>query len=710
MKVFLSVLMIVATQLCLSQEPERKDTLNSERGDSLKYDIDEVVVIGTRATERIIDIPYSVFKVDRKELGLGKKVSAKDVLADVPGLFLQSRYGNHDLRISIRGFGTRSNSGARGVRILQDGIPESEPDGETVLDAVDFSSLGGVEVVKGNLSSLYANAPGGVINFVSDLYFPENYVASTNQYGKYGLRQNGFRLGLKGNDQRFLLSYQYRNLDGYRQHSNEYLHLANAVYETYLSRATITILGNFVKSFTRIPGTLTEEQFTADPFRANPLAIDNDFRRESSKGRLAIKIKTPLDETNSNELEVTGYGGIKELEKAERDYTFSTRYSLGALLHLTNRSEILNRKNALTIGMDYAYQSGPITAFDNLYGQPNRLQVNSETVPRLSNLGFYFLNHLNLIPARLDLFLSGRFDKDVFSSDILVPLSLTDTSRTFEKFTPKIGLSFKVLPSVALYTSYGLSYDFPALSELANTDYFVSKFSLNPDLDAQTSYNFEVGVKGNLVNRESEFMRKLFFEVTFFNYLITNEIVPYVVFNKPYYRNAARTNRKGLEVGIKSEPFEGIEVTANYTFTHFRYEDYKATIPLPNANQNDSVITYKGNTVPSVPKHILNLIVNYEFELSETASGLLQWDCDYITEMFTNDGNSERVSSYFYGNAMVGINLSFGRIGTVTYAGINNIFDKRYVGFVNVNDFSGLSRETGEPRTVYSGLRITFKL
>src|SRR6058998_851175 len=133
MRTSAAFLLVVATHLCFSQEPIPEDTLRHQEKDSLNYAIDEVVVIGTRATERIIDIPYSVFKVDRRELSIGKKISAKDVLADVPGLFLQSRYGNHDLRISIRGFGTRSNSGVRGVRILQDGIPESEPDGETVI-------------------------------------------------------------------------------------------------------------------------------------------------------------------------------------------------------------------------------------------------------------------------------------------------------------------------------------------------------------------------------------------------------------------------------------------------------------------------------------------------------------------------------------------------------------------------------------------------
>ena len=707
MKTLLFALVVVAAHTGFSQEPVRKDTLHEGEKDSLKYELDEVVVIGTRATERIIDIPYSVFKVDRKELGLGRKVSAKDVLADVPGLFLQNRYGSQDLRISIRGFGTRSNSGARGVRILQDGIPESDPDGETVIDAVDFTSLGGVEVVKGNLSSLYANAPGGVINFVSDLYFPDSYVATTNQFGKFGLRQNGFRLGLKGNDSRFLLSYSYRNLDGYRQHSDSYLHLVNGIYETYLSKATVTILGNFVTSFARIPGSLTEAEFNADPFQANGLAVDNDYRTQTRKGRIAIRVKTPLDEANNNELEVTGYGGIKELDRADKNYTISTRYSLGTLIHLTNRSEVLQRKNVLTFGMDYAYQGGPFTDFDNIFGQRDILPKD-EYYPRLSNLGFYFLDHINLVSEKLDLFLSGRFDKDIFRSDILFPYGLTDTVRTFQKFTPKAGINFKLLPFVALYSSYGLSYDFPASSELANT-LFSSQvnYSLNPDLDAQTSYDFEAGIKGNLVDAGSEFMRKLFFEVTYFNYIVDNEIVPFVIDNTSYFRNAAKTNRTGVEMGFKSEPVEGIELTTNYTFTNFKYKNYVPVIQLPGANDT---VSFKGNAVPSVPKHILNLILNYEFEISDDLSGLLQWDCDYITEMYTNDANTERLPAFFYGNAMVGINIGFGDIATVAYFGMNNIFDKRYVGYININDFNGRSRETGEPQTVYSGLRISYKL
>lgn len=95
------------------------------------YTVDEVVVTGTRTVKKIIDIPYAVERIDESQYKFNRKNSIDDVLGTVPGLFLQNRYGNHDVRISIRGFGSRSNSGIRGVRILLDGIPESEPDGQT---------------------------------------------------------------------------------------------------------------------------------------------------------------------------------------------------------------------------------------------------------------------------------------------------------------------------------------------------------------------------------------------------------------------------------------------------------------------------------------------------------------------------------------------------------------------------------------------------
>jgi iron complex outermembrane recepter protein len=698
-KYLLFIFIFLLISLAFSQEKER---------DSLKYETEELVITGTRTLEKIIDIPYSVFRVDKKELMFGKKVSAKNVLADVPGLFLQSRYGNKEIRVTIRGYGTRSNSGVRGVKILQDGIPESEPDGETVIDAVDFTSLGGVEVVKGNLSSIYGNSPGGVVNFISDLYFPKNFVTSTNQFGNYGLFQNGAKFGIRTNDYRFFMSYYYRNLDGFRHHNLESQHLVNSVFEGYIgNKSTISVLGNYTRGFDRLPGPITKQQFDTDPLQAYDLAVAKDFRTESKKGRLAVRFKTIFGKTNNNEIELTGYGGIKDFMKTDDvNYMLSTRNSVGSLLRYTNRSTIRDRINVFTVGMDYAFQSGPRTIFDNIAGQrgPN---VNDEFEDIQSNLGVYLENQFELIKGKSNVIFSTRFDRVGLTKNSLQYTGYIDTTRIFQNVTPKLGLNYKLTPYIALYTSYAIGVDIPTVSELDN-NYFTSniRYTLNPDLKPQKSQNFEFGIKGNVLNAKSEFMRKIKFEATFFDYVIRDELVPFTINQNTYFRNAIRTNRVGLEFGFMCEPFEGIEVVTNYTFTNFKYKDYRAVIQGPSGNYLEE---YSENKVPSIPQHILNFIFNYEFEISEKLSGLLQWDCDYLSKMYVNDNNSEIAPGYFYGNVMAGIDFSINNLNTILYVGANNIFDRRYIGYININDFFGRYYETGEPRTLYSGLNVSYK-
>jgi iron complex outermembrane receptor protein len=708
MKILIFAFLLLLTPLCFSQENEEEE---EEKNDTLKYEIQEVTVTATRTEKRMIDVPYSVFRVDRKELSYGKKVSAKDLLQDVPGLFLQNRYGNSDLRISLRGYGTRSNSGIRGVRILQDNIPVSETDGQTVVDEIDFNALGGVEVVKGNISSLYANAPGGVINFFTDLYYPQNFVKTSNQAGSHGLKQTDERIGVKTDNYRFTMSYNYKNVDGYRPHSSEYSNLVNGVYEGYIgSKATISILGNYVRSTIKMPGSLTQEEYNTDPFQAYNLAVSQDFKRLTKKGRLAVRFKTFAGKNESNEVEVTGFGGVKNLETADLlSYKILNRFTTGSFLRFRNKSKIAKRDNDFNIGFDYAYQSGPVIEYDNIGGNPGN-SINNETEDNVGNWGVYFYNQFSIVENKLDLFISGRYDKFIYERNNFVFTGIKDTSRIFEKFTPKVALNYKLTPSIALYTSYGLGFDVPAASELDNYGFSSNsgRTSLNPDLEPQKSNNFEIGIKGNLVNKKrAEWLRKMFFDITFFNYDLKDDIVPFVIGGKSYYRNAAKTNRTGLELGFKSEPVERVDLMVNYIFTDFKYKEYDALVldTLGNLMHQD----YSNNKMPSYPSHTLNFILEYEYKISKNVSGLLVFDCDYVTKMYVDDKNSQSTSPYFYSNPMAGINLTLGKVNVLGFIGASNIFNKRYIGFINTNDFLGRFYEAGEPRNVYGGVNISFK-
>src|SRR5688572_4905586 len=118
-----------------------------------------VVVTATRSDRNLYGVPLALSRVDRRNLFGVAGRGLDEALSLVPGVIAQTRAGGTDVRITIRGFGARgagdrSNSGTtRGIRILLDGFPETEPDGRTALDGIDLASTHSIEVVRSNASA-----------------------------------------------------------------------------------------------------------------------------------------------------------------------------------------------------------------------------------------------------------------------------------------------------------------------------------------------------------------------------------------------------------------------------------------------------------------------------------------------------------------------------------------------------------------------------
>jgi len=672
--------------------------------DTLQYETDEVVVTATRVQKKIIDIPYPVARLKTTQYKFDRKVSISDVLTPVPGLFMQSRYGNHDVRISIRGFGSRSNTGIRGVRILLDGIPESEPDGQTRIEAIDFNALGSIEIVKGNSSSLYTNAPGGVINFISDINYPSSFAVLHNEMGEFGMHRNGFKVGIRSGNVGFLTTYTYHNYNGYRPHSSDYWHILNSFLEIMPGEhSSFQTMFYFVNGMIRLPGSLTREEFDANPYAPAKTEKDFDFRRESKKGRLGLKYTTEFGSSYNNELELTAYGTIKYFERLSRNYRIMNRYGLGASARWTNRSEFFGLKNEFSLGGDLLYQTGPIEWYNNIGGtRENLYDVSDETI---GNSGAFFLNTTELIRNKFSILISGRYDRVYFDQKNRINESMND-ERIFEDFTPKVAFSYKLTPSIALYTSYGLSFDSPAGNEMDNFPTSSSPGTLlNPDLQAQESKNFEVGIKGQLIS-ERRFFSNLFFELTFFNIIIENEIVPYEVFSDFYFRNAAETNRTGIEFGANIELVKGLNLNAAYTYSNFSYNNY--LLASVDSLLQVSYKDYSGNIVPSVPEHNLYTAVSYAHPITPYLTGFAKVSNLYISEMFVDDANSDKTDSYSLVNLTLGFDFLFNRFNLLLSGGINNLLDETYAAFININSSSGRFFEAGEPRSYFVTLNLGY--
>jgi len=677
--------------------------------DTIEYETDEVVISATRTEQKLIDIPFSVQRVDQGQWKSSRKMGMNDVLSNIPGLWLQSRYGNHDVRVSIRGFGSRSNSGIRGVRILLDGIPESEPDGQTRLEALDFTAISKIEVIKGNMTSLYTNAPGGVINFFTDKYFPRPFVLSDNEFGSYDLRKNGLKFGLTSNDERFMATYSYENYNGFREQNQEYQTRFNSIYEADLNPvSTISIYGYYVNGLIKLPGSLTLSQFNENYLQANPRDLSRDTKRISNKGRLGITYNTKFGKKNNNFVEVTGYGTIKDLTRIAATYRIFSRYGVGSNFRIINQSLIANKKNEFSIGGDFYYQTGPINEFNNIGGiKGDELQtLTDETI---SNVGFYFTEQYYLLKDYLSILVTGRYDKVVISaSDLLA--SFKDTSRLFDKFTPKFAVNYKFLPNMSVFGSFGWGFDTPANNELDNFA-FSSDGGLkliNPDLQPQSTVSYELGYKGEVINKKSKFLSKTFIELSLFDTKIDNAIVPFTVDGNVFFRNAATVKRTGLEFGVNSQLINGLNLKAAYTYSNFRYGNYEARSIDASGNISDA--DYSGNKEPSNPDYNVSAEFSYQYTYKKNYTFFVKGTFQNVGSMFVNDKNAEeyKTSPYSLLGSQIGTDMTFKNFRILAFAGLGNITNEKYVSFIQINSDRLEFYEAGIPYNFFGGINFSY--
>ena len=88
--------------------------------------LEEVELKSIQLTTPIEQFPAAIYKKEISALWQGSQSSLQEYIEDLPGLisFNRSNYAQ-DLRISIRGFGSRAAFGIRSIKLIVDGIPSS---------------------------------------------------------------------------------------------------------------------------------------------------------------------------------------------------------------------------------------------------------------------------------------------------------------------------------------------------------------------------------------------------------------------------------------------------------------------------------------------------------------------------------------------------------------------------------------------------------
>ena len=102
------------------------------------------------------------------DFGKGRASTVRDMLDHQPGVFIQSRTGQEEARLSIRGSGIQRTFHGRGVLVTQDGLPLNLADGSFDMQNLDPAAYSRILVWRGaGAAGEGSGTLGGAIDFVS---------------------------------------------------------------------------------------------------------------------------------------------------------------------------------------------------------------------------------------------------------------------------------------------------------------------------------------------------------------------------------------------------------------------------------------------------------------------------------------------------------------------------------------------------------------
>jgi iron complex outermembrane receptor protein len=526
--------------------------------------------------------------------------------------------------------------------------------------------------------------------------FPASSLFLNNQFGSFGSMISGLQAAVKTDHYGFLTSYSYENWDGYRAHSKEYWNDVKLALKTIPSANTsLIILGSHVSGLVKSPGSLTKSEFEQDPFRADQRSIDRDEKSIADKGRLDIRYDAKFGKLLNNEIGISGSGDLGLYQCASKEYRIINSSAFGFEAWYSNIARFHHRTNIVNVGTDLSLKPQRTEYYDNLGGMRGD-QIEQITSEKTSNTGFYASDRLEIVPEKLFFLLFGRYDDVIYHvSEQTVP-SRSDR-RPFKAFTPKVSLDYDVLRWFALFATFHLGFESPADKELESPDPF---YLFNPTLSAQTSKNIEAGFKVNVEKEKSvSSFRNFQFRATFYRNYIDNEIVPYEVYGDVYYRNAARTNHLGIELESRLVLFKELSFDISYIFSHFIYDSYQ-TISMETDSKGNLVQVprdFSGKTDPAVPAQNLKLSLSYKYPVGKKINLMADVNYSGLSGMWVDDANSDKTRDYHLLNGFLECELKPGHFTITASAGLNNILNTVYAGYINTNSANNRFYAAGAP-------------
>ncbi len=677
--------------------------------------LETVTVTATRIAASSFDVPAAISTVSVQQLTSGALgINLSDDIGSVPGLLARNRNNYaQDQQISIRGIGANSTFGIRGVRIYQDGIPQTGADGQGQVSQFNLDSAERVEVLRGPFSALYGNSSGGVIQiFTADGREPDQ-LRSAAAFGSFGI----WRLGLDASGASGNLSYNadftHFSVDGYRPHSSADNESFNGKFGyTAGEHDRLTLVLNLVSRPDALdPLGLTPAQFAASPNAAAPAALLYDTRKDLQQQQGGLIWNHDLTDTQS--LQVMGYYGHRSVLQflaipisaqaapgssggvVDLDRNFG-----GADARWALKTELLGRPFTWVAGVSYDRQNELRRGYDNYID--TTLGVQGQLRRNENDITYDIDEYTQLswdVSSRVSL-LAGIRHSDVnfrVEDHFITPTNGDDSgSVTYSAGTPVAGIVFRAAHWLNLYASYGRGFQTPLGSELAYRPDGGSgpNFSLQP----ARSINTEFGAK-------LQWQPDLYAEATVFQTLTHEEIVVDTnLGGRSTYQNAGRTRRRGGEASLDWR-FTGLwHLQLAYTYVDASYSDAYHTCTAAPCSV-PTVTVPAGNLLPGVPRSDSYAALRYGADTGMRYLATAQ----YVSSVPVNDINSVFAPAYAVFGASAGWAAHYAYGDWSVFLRANNLFNRHYIGSVIVDDSNGRYFEPAGGFNILAGGSVSWR-
>ena len=681
--------------------------------------------------------PVSIAKIGETELKRGNGILMDDAInTNIPGVMMERRTFSAGQQFNIRGYGNgargtngiSSNFDGQGYKVYLNGIPITDAEGITLMDDIDFGSIGNVEVVKGPSGTLYGQAVAGVVNLKTKKADPGSIsIGQDAMIGSYGLQRYTTHLSIGKERSSIMANYGKQLYDGFMPHTKSKKDFVNVFGElTPNARQRINSYFGYSNSYDERNGEITKAAWDTLDYSGNPSYIKNNAHSNVMSFRTGLGHTYKFNESISNTTSAFGTGLISNVssaggwtDKSAINYglrsTIDVKLPLGKEVILSGITGTeLQMQNAQVLGYPMVTDSFNISG----YNIPGTLRSNQYTVSKTASLftewtlslPFEFSLTAGFGWSGLNIELNDRY----YVASNNNPSNPAGTHKPSQyknsfnnMYSPHIAINKVIAKQISVYASYSSGYKAPVSSYFYIPVTGEVLTGLKPELGTQ----YEIGSKGSI------FRDRLNYQLAAFYTTYTNKMTSIAVPNAAntatsyvYVANAGTQNHIGVELALRgiayqSENFiKSIAPFANAAYSDFHYGDFKYQ-QLSSDKKSTVEVDFSNNVVVGVPP----LTFNAGFDLFTKPGLYFNMTYSYKDKMYYTSDNKNEAPVYRLLNAKIGYSHRlFKHMDVDAYFGLNNITENQNYAMVFLNQLPDAYLPAPNKMNYFGGLNLKY--